>query len=319
MHGMSRHIALAVLCAALVPGALAQPGGKTLRLVVPYGSGGAPDVLARTLATKLAERLGHAVIVDNKPGAGGIIAAQAAKQAAPDGQTLFVADTGHWAINVALYPKLPYEPLKDFVPVIHAVSTPLFLAVNSALPVNNVAELLALARSKPGGLAYGSSGNGSPHHLGLAQIQALTKANLVHIPYKGVAQSVPALLAGDVATAFFGLPSIQPHVKSGKARVIGVTERTRLMPEAVPVAEQVPGFSVGVTIGLLAPAGTPDEVVRRHNSDVAAVLGAPDVEERLRGLGIDKVASTPERFREVIRADIERFTRIVKETGAKVE
>jgi tripartite-type tricarboxylate transporter receptor subunit TctC len=308
-------LAAAALAVAFAQGAIAQ----TVRLVVPYGSGGAPDVMSRVLSTKLSERWGHPVIVDNKPGASGIIAAQAVKAAAPDGQMLFIADTGHWAINVALRSNLPYDPLKDFEPVIQAVSTPLFLAVNSELPVKNVAELVALAKSNPNGILYGSSGNGSPHHLGVAQIQTLTQANMTHVPYKGVAQSVPALLAGDIAVAFYGLPSIQPHVKSGKARFIGVTYRTALAPDVVPVADQVPGFNVGVTIGVLAPAGTPRNVVQKLNADFAAVLSLPDVEERLRGLGIDKVASTPEQYRDVIRTDIERFTKIVKETGAKVE
>lgn len=306
-------ICLLAMCVASVAAA------QTVRLVVPYGSGGAPDVMARMLSSKLAQRWGHTVIVDNRPGASGIIAAQAVKQAAPDGQTLFIADTGHWAINVSLRPNLPYDPLKDFEPVIQAVSTPLFLAVNSDLPVKNVAELIALARSRPGGITVGSSGNGSPHHLGVAQIKTLTNANMIHVPYKGVAQSVPALLAGDIAACFYGLPSILPHVKSGKARIIGVTYRTPLMPEVVPVADQVPGFNVGVTIGVLAPAGTPQDMVRKLNADFAAVLGMPDVEERLRTLGIDKVASTPEQFREVIRTDIARFAKVVKETGAKVE
>ncbi len=301
--------------------ALAGPAAaqKTLRFVVPYGAGGAPDVMSRTVADKLTQRLGHPVIVDNRPGASGIIAAQIVQQAAPDGQTLFVADTGHFAINVSLHPKLPYDPRKDFVPVIEAIGSPLFLAVNSSLPVHNVKDLLALAKSKPEGLSFGSSGNGSVHHLGMAQIKAISGANLTHVPYKGVAQSVPAVLSGDVAAAFFGLPSILPHVKSGKARLIGVTERTPLMPDVVPVGEQLPGFNVRVTVGFLAPAGTPADVVKRLNSEIAAVLGMPDVEERLRVLGIDKIASTPEQFRDVIHADIERYAKIVKETGAKAE
>lgn len=313
---MTRLLLALILACSFAGAAEAQ---KTLRLVVPYGAGGAPDVMSRTLAAKLSERAGHPVIVDNRPGASGIIAAQAVMQAAPDGQTLFVADTGHFAINVSLQPKLPYDPLKDFVPVIEAISSPLFLAVNASLPVHSVKDLLALAKSKPDGLQYGSSGNGSVHHLGMAQIKALSGANLTHVPYKGVAQSVPAVLAGDVAAAFFGLPSILPHVKSGKARLIGVTERTTLMPEVVPVAEQLPGFNVRVTVGFLAPAGTPPDVVERLNGEIAAVLGMPDVEERLRGLGIDKVAGTPAQFRQTIRSDIERYAKIVKETGAKAD
>jgi tripartite-type tricarboxylate transporter receptor subunit TctC len=157
------------------------------------------------------------------------------------------------------------------------------------------------------------------HHLGMAQIKAISGANLTHVPYKGVAQSVPAVLSGDVAAAFFGLPSILPHVKSGKARLIGVTERTPLMPDVVPVGEQLPGFNVRVTVGFLAPAGTPADVVKRLNSEIAEVLGMPEVEERLRVLGIDKIASTPEQFRDAIHTDIERYAKIVKETGAKAE
>ena len=310
-------LVLFIICTVALAGPAAAQ--KTLRFVVPYGAGGAPDVMSRTVADKLTQRLGHPVIVDNRPGASGIIAAQIVQQAAPDGQTLFVADTGHFAINVSLHPKLPYDPRKDFVPVIEAIGSPLFLAVNSSLPVHNVKDLLALAKAKPEGLSFGSSGNGSVHHLGMAQIKAISGANLTHVPYKGVAQSVPAVLSGDVAAAFFGLPSILPHVKNGKARLIGVTERTPLMPDVVPVGEQLPGFNVRVTVGFLAPAGTPADVVKRLNSDIAAVLGMPDVEERLRVLGIDKIASTPEQFREVIHADIERYAKIVRETGAKAE
>ena len=264
-----------LLCIIVLSFAGAAAAQKTLRFVVPYGAGGAPDVMSRSVADKLAQRLGHPVIVDNRPGGSGIIAAQVVQQAAPDGQTLFVADTGHFAINVSLNPKLPYDPRKDFVPVIEAIGSPLFLAVNSAQPVKNVRELIAMAKSSANGILYGSSGNGSVHHLGLAQIQALSGAPMTHVPFKGVAQSVPAVLNGDVVAAFFGLPSILPHVKSGKARLIGVTERTPLMPDVVPVADQLPGFSVRVTVGFLAPAGTPQDVVKRLNSDIGAVLSMP--------------------------------------------
>lgn len=307
-----------ILAAALVLFA-GSAFAQTLRIVVPYGAGGAPDVMSRVVAERLQQRLGHPVIVDNRPGGSGVIAAQVVKAAAPDGMTLWVADSGHFAINVSLNPKLAYDPRKDFVPVIEAIGSPLFLAVNAAQPVHNVKELIALARSKPGGLLYGSSGNGSVHHLSLAQIQAISGAPMTHVPYKGVAQSVPAVLAGDVVTAFFGLPSILPHVKSGKARIIGVNEKTSLMPEVPAVAESLPGFNSRVTVGFLAPAGTPADVVKKLNADIAAVLGEPAVEERLRGLGIDKIAGTPEQFRAEIDAAIERWARVVKASGAKID
>ena len=313
-------VALGFAAFALEVRAQAFPS-KPVRLVVPYGAGGAPDVLARTLAAKLTERLGQPGVVDNRPGAGGIVAAENVAKSPADGYSLFVADTGHFAANLALFKQLPYHPLRDFVPVIHAVSTPLFLAVGSMQPVKNVGELVALARSRPDGIVYGSSGNGSIHHIALAHLRSMTGANLVHVPYKGVAQSVPAVITGDVVTIFVGLPSILPHVKSGKARIIGVntSERTPLLPDVPAIGETVPGFDVPISIGILAPIGTPAEIVRRLNAEIKAVLDAPDIAERLQALGIDKIASTPEQFAEAIRADIERYARIVRDSGARID
>jgi len=314
--------AVAALAAGLPCDGVAQSfPARPVRLVVPYGSGGAPDVLSRTLAQKLGERFDQQFIVDNRPGAGGIIAAENVARSPADGYSLFVADTGHFAINVSLYGHLPYDPLRDFEPVMLVASTPLFLAVGVMQPVKSVADLLALARSRPEGIAYGSSGSGSPHHLAMAEIGALTGANLVHIPYKGVAQSVPAVLTGDVVAVFAGLPSIMPHVKSGKARLIAVNtrERTPLMPDLPTVAETVPGFDVGVSIGILAPAGTPADIVRKLNMELKAVLEAPDMVERLRALGIDVIASTPEQFAAAMRADVDRYARVVKDSGAHVD
>jgi tripartite-type tricarboxylate transporter receptor subunit TctC len=291
---------------------------RTVRFVVPYGSGGAPDVLTRLLAQKLGERMGQSFIVDNRPGAGGIVAAELVQKSPPDGHTIWVVDTGHFAINVALYPKLPYDPLKDFTPVILAATTPLFIAVGTQQPVNNLNELFALARSKPG-LAYGSSGNGSPHHLSMAHIVALADVPMTHVPYKGVAQSVPAVLTGDVAAIFVGLPAIQPHVKSGKARIIAVNKRTPLLPEVSGVAESVPGFNAEIAIGYVAPAGTPADVIRRLNGEISAIMSQPDIEQRLQNLGIDKVAGSPEVFRRLIEADIERYRALVRAVGAKID
>jgi len=295
---------------------------KPIRLVVPYGTGGAPDVIARTLSPRLGEIFSQQVLVDNRPGAGGAIAAEHVAKSPADGYTFFVADTGHFAINPALYSKLPYDILRDFTPVIHIASTPLFLAVGAAVPAKNIQELIALAKDKPGGLSYGSSGNGSPHHLALAQITALTRANFVHIPFKGVAQSVPAVLSGDVAVIFVGLPSILPHVKSGKARIVAVNEpkRTHLMPEVPTVVESgVPDFTVSVSIGFLAPAGTPSEPITRMNAEVNKLINLPDLIQRFTSLGIDKIGGTPEQFGQAIRADLPRFAKVVKETGAKVD
>lgn len=320
---LSARLVLATVLAVGAAAVAAQPyPNRPVRFVVPYGAGGAPDVFARALSQKLGERLGQQVVVDNRPGAGGIIAAELVQKSPPDGYTLFIADTGHFAINVSLYPKLPYDPVKHFTPVINAVSTPLVMAVGTAVPAQNVQELIALARSRPEGLAYGSSGNGSPHHLAMAQVRALTQANFSHVPYKGVAQSVPALISGDVAVIFVGLPSIQPHVRSGKARLIAVNmpRRTSLLPELPTVAEQgLPGFGVTVSIGLLAPAGTPAPIVNRLNADVNAIIAEPEFEERMKAIGIVREGGSPAQFGEIISGDIERYARIVRETGARVD
>ena len=294
---------------------------KTIHFVVPYGSGGSPDVLSRVLAQKLSENIGQPVVVDNRPGAGGIIAAEAVAKAAADGYTLFIADTGHVAINPSLYAKLPYDPIKDFTPVTLAVTTPLFLAATATLPIQTVKQLIDYANSKPG-LPYGSSGNGSPHHLGVELFKLLTGVKMTHVPYKGVAQSVPALVAGDVAVLFAALPSLSPHVRSGKVRLlaVGTAARTPLMPEVPTLAESgAPGFEIDADIGFLAPAGTPREVVQKLNSEILKVLHAPDVKQRLAGLGIDVAGSSPERYAEAIRAKIQRYGKLVKDAGARVD
>jgi len=294
---------------------------KTIHFVVPYGSGGSPDVMSRVLAQKLSENIGQPVVVDNRPGAGGIIAAEAVAKAAADGYTLFIADTGHVAINPSLYAKLPYDPIKDFTPVTLAVTTPLFLAATATLPIQTVKQLIDYANSKPG-LPYGSSGNGSPHHLGVELFKLLTGVKMTHVPYKGVAQSVPALVAGDVAVLFAALPSLSPHVRSGKVRLlaVGTAARTPLMPEVPTLAESgAPGFEIDADIGFLAPAGTPREVVQKLNSEILKVLHAPDVKQRLAGLGIDVAGSSPERYAEAIRAKIQRYGKLVKDAGARVD
>ncbi len=294
---------------------------KAIHFVVPYGSGGSPDVMSRVLAQKLSENVGQPVVVDNRPGAGGIIAAEAVMKSAADGYTLFIADTGHVAINPSLYAKLPYDPIKDFTPVTLAVTTPLFLAATATLPILTVKQLLDYAKSKPG-LPYGSSGNGSPHHLGVELLKRLTGISMTHVPYKGVAQSVPALVAGDVVVLFAAIPSLSPHVRSGRVRLlaVGTAARTPLMPEVPTLAESgAPGFEIDADIGFLAPAGTPREVVQKLNAEILKVLHTPEIKQRLAGLGIDVEGSSPERYGEAIRAKIQRYGKLVKDAGARVD
>ena len=311
-------LALSCLCAAT---AFAQGFPvKSIRLIVPYGAGGASDVLSRALAQKMSESLGQQVVVENRTGAGGIVAAELVKSSAPDGYTLFVADTGPLAILPALQPKLAFDPLKDFTPVILAASAPFFLSVGAALPVQNVAQLVQYAREKPK-LPYGSSGNGSGNHLTMEQLRFTAGIDLIHVPYKGNAQSVPALLAGDIALLFVGLASIAPHVKSGKARILAVAtpRRSPQMPDTPTVAETYPGFEMNLTIGIVAPAGTPRDVVTRLNTEFARALAAPEVAQRLASLGIDPLAGSPEAYAEQIRADLPRLRKLVKDTGATVD
>ena len=315
------HVALALVLAGVLGPAQAQTfPTKPIKLVVPYGTGGGPDVMSRNVAQRLSENLGQQVLIDNRPGAGGVVAAQNVMSAPADGYTLFVADTGHFAINPALFSKLSYHPIRDFTQVTVVVSTPLFLAVGAAVPAQNVSELLALAKTKS--LLYGSSGNGSPHHLGMEMMKTLTGADMSHVPYKGVAQSVPALLSGDVSAIFVGLPSIQPHVKAGRVRMIAVStaERTHLMPDLPTVAESgVPGFDLNVHIGFLAPIGTPRDIVMKINTEIVKVLAVPEMRQRLDGLGIVAVGSTPEEFAQRIQTDLQKYAKLVKDAGVKID
>ncbi len=313
---------LALACLAAASQCFAQGfPSRSIRFVVPYGAGGGPDVLSRVIGRQLGENVGQQVVVDNRPGAGGILAAELAMKAPPDGYTLFVADTGHVAINPAIYKKLPYDPQKDFTPVTLAVSTPLFMAVHARLPIENVRQFIDYAKAHPG-VPYGSSGNGSPHHLGMELLRQLTGVNLSHVPYKGVAQSVPAVVAGDVAIIIAALPSLAPHVKNGTVRLIavGTPKRTPTQPNVPTVAESgVPGYEIDADIGFLAPAGTPREVVAKLNSEIVKVLNTPDIRQRLAALGIDAVGSSPEEYAAAIRAKIDKYGKLVRESGAQVD
>lgn len=307
---------------AVVPDCAAQGfPSKSIRLVVPYGAGGGPDVLARVIGQKLSENVGQPVVVDNRPGAGGILAAQAVMNAPADGYTLFVADTGHVAINPGVYPKLPYDPIRDFTPVCLVVSTPFFLAVNASLPIHSVKELVDYAKANPG-LPYGSSGNGSLHHLGMELLKSMAGIGLNHVPYKGVAQSVPALITGEVAVIMAALPSLAPHVKSGKIRLIGVgtPQRANIMPEVPTIAESgVAGYELQAEAGFLAPAGTPREVVVKLNAEVIKALRQPDVVARLASQGVEVIGTTSEQYGESIRARMQKFGKLVKEVGVHVD
>jgi tripartite-type tricarboxylate transporter receptor subunit TctC len=295
---------------------------RTIRIVVPFGAGGGPDALARMIQPRLAENIGMPVIVDNRPGAGGLIAADSVLKSAADGSSLFLADTAHYGINPTLRAPLPYDPLKDFAPVIEATSSELYITVGAGVAANSLQELVALAKSRPEGLHYGSSGSGSPHHLAMELLKLESGANLIHVPYKGVAQSVPAILSGDVAAIISGPAALLGHHKSGRVRMLAAINPQRWpgLPEVPTAAEAgFPGVKLDVTIGLLAVAGTPAETLRRLNEALAKGLKEPEVSARLNELGLPVIAGTPEQFAQSIRRQMEAYGRLVKVSGAKVD
>ena len=326
MTGPSKCLAAAVVAAAL---AAAAPLGaqeayptKPIRWVVPYAAGGLPDTIARVVAQKVSEQLGQQVTIENRGGAGGIPGTEQVARAAPDGYTFLVADVGQVAINPHLYAKLPYDPAKDLTPVGLIGTANLFLVANQAVPVKDFAELVALARAKPGVLNYGSSGVGSIHHLSMESLKAALGLNIVHIPYKGTGQSIPALVAGDVALAYSAMPSIAAHVKAGRVKVLAVStaKRSPTAPDVPTVAELgVPGYDFAPEIGLLAPAGTPPAIVNRMSQEVARALKSPDVAQRFAQLDIVPIGNQPAEYAAQIRAANDKYAQAVKVSGARID
>ena len=294
---------------------------RSVRLVIPYGPTGLPDALARLLAQRLSDALGQQVVVDNKPGASGIIAAEIAAKSAPDGYTLFLTDNNLYGINPAIFPKLPYKPERDFAPVTQAIRGAMFLVVNASLGVNTVQEFVALAK-KRGDINYGSPGNATLHHLGMAQLELLAGLKMTHIPYKGVAQATPALITGDVAVMFASLTSVAPHAKAGKLKIlaVGAAQRSPLAPDIPSMAEGgFPAVEAGTSMGIAAPAGTPRPIIDRLNAELVKAIRAPETEARFTAMGVEPVGNTPEQFAEQIRRDQEHYLRLVRDTGLKVE
>jgi tripartite-type tricarboxylate transporter receptor subunit TctC len=291
---------------------------KPIRILIAQAPASATDNVSRVLGAKLAEQLGQQFIVDARPGAGGTVGTEAAARAPADGYTLFMANNSTHGSNPAVYRKLPYDAIKDFSPIILIASTPYVLTAHPSLPAKTVKELVAFAKKRPGDLNYGSAGNGSTHHLSGELLNMMAGIKLVHVPYKGTTPALTALLSGEVSVMFFTVVGIEPHAKSGRARVLAVTtpKRAPLMPELPTMAEAgFPGFEVTSWFGLLAPAGTPAAVVNRINAETSKALALPDVTGALKKLGFDAVGGSPEQFASHIRSEVERFTKLVKATG----
>jgi len=317
-------VLLLTICATLASGAaLAQPyPSKPIRLIVPFPAGGAVDISARAIGAELSKSLGQQVVVENRPGAGGNLAAEAAARSAPDGYTLFMATSAILAVNPVLYAKVPFDPIKDFAPISVVASSDNVLVVHPSVPAQSVAELIAIAKANPGKYSYASSGSGSSTHLAAEMFKMMAGVDLLHVPYKGGPPGVVDLLAGQVNMIFDLVPSALPHIRSGKIRALGVAgvQRSPLLPGVPLISESgVPGYQSSVWFGLVAPAGTPAEIVSRLSADVAKGVRQAEFRDRLTGMGYDVTHTTPEQMAELIRADIPRWAQVVKTNGIKID
>ncbi|MDB5796387.1 MAG: tripartite tricarboxylate transporter substrate binding protein [Paucimonas sp.] len=292
---------------------------RPVRIIVPI-VGSTNDALARIVAEKLQAAIGQPVYVENKPGAGGNIGADMVAKSAPDGHTLLVGYNGPLAINVTLFDKIPYDPLKDLAPITLAVTSPQYLAVPTALPVKNVADLLAMARADPAKLSYGSVAVGSASHLTMEMLKLAAKVNLTHVPYKGASPAVTDLVAGNVQAAFMVPGNVQQFAKDGRLRLIASSGQKRFAstPDVPTMIESgFPDFIATSWIGFLAAGGTPKNIIDRYNKEIVAILQLPDVRAKLRDMEFEVIGSTPQQFSDWIRAEIPRWGRVIRETGTK--
>ena len=315
---------LAVFCAALViaPHAAAQTyPERPLRFVIPFPPGGGADNLARVVAQPAGERLGQQIVIDNRAGAGGNIAAEVTAKAAPDGYTLLQANVAH-AISASLYRKLPYDIVKDFTPVTQLASIPFLLAVNPATGVQSVKDFIALAKARPGQLNYASSGNGGPSHMAMELFKAMAGVEIRHIPYKGAVPAATDLIAGRVEASFFTVSAALPYTANGRVKALGLASarRSQLVPDLPTVGEAgVPGFEASTWFGVMVPRGTPQSVVDKLHATFTAALNAPGVRERLSNQGFDVVGSSPAEFSSYVRNEIPKWAKVVKASGAAVD
>jgi tripartite-type tricarboxylate transporter receptor subunit TctC len=314
---------VATTLVASVPGAYAADyPSKPIHIVVPFAAGGTTDFLARAIAQDLGTSMGTTVIVDNRPGAGGNIGSDLVAKSAPDGYTLLLGTVGTHAINASLYKKMPYDTVKDFAPISLVASVPNILVVHPSVPAKSVKELIALAKAKPGALAFASSGNGSSIHLSGELFKSMTDVDMVHVPYKGSGPALTDLVGGQVQLMFDNMPSSFPHVKAGRLRALAVTssKRSPAAPDVPTIAESgVPGYESVAWFGILAPAGTPPEIVKKLNAEIAKTLKSPEVMKRLASQGAEPVSNTPEQFAVYIKSEMAKWAKVVKTSGAQVD
>jgi tripartite-type tricarboxylate transporter receptor subunit TctC len=323
IHCRGRFFAAAFALAAMTGLAHAAQDfpNKPVRLVAAFAPGGSVDLVARLLAQKLGEGWGQQVVVDNRPGAGGNVSAEIVKQAAGDGYTLYICSAS-LVVNPSLYARAPYDPVKDFTPVSLLALVQNVLVANPKLPASSVKELIALARAKPGQIHYASTGSGTSGHLIMEMFKSMANVDLVHVPYKVIGQAQADLVSGQVALWFPTAPGALPHIKAGRMRLLAVAggKRSPALPDVPTIAESgVPGFDASTWYPLLAPARTPRDIIAKINQAVVGVLNQPDVRQRLTGMGIEIVGSSPEELARHIRSEIPKWAQVVKQSGARVD
>ena len=294
---------------------------KTVRMITPYSPGGNADIQARYIAERLTETLGKQFIVDNRPGANGIIGGEVAARAPADGYTIMlIANT--FTVNPGLYPKIPFDTAKDFQPISLVGDTPLLFVAHTAVPATSVKEVIALAKSRPGQLNYGTSGNGSPAHMAGALLETMTGIKLVHVPYKGMAAANIDVMTGQVHLGFPSMTSVLPHVKAGKLKAFAITTKARsALAPAIPTMDQagLPGYEASIWNGILAPAGTPRPIVNRLNEAIVQILKSPQAQERYANVGAEIRYNSPEEFHALIRSDVVKWAKVIKARNIRLD
>jgi len=316
-------IAAGLATSLLATAALAQSyPAKPIRLIVPFAAGGGNDNVARLVGKHLSDSLGQQLVIDNRPGAGGVLGAELAAKAVPDGYTLFLGGVGSHAVNPNLNVSLPYDPIRDFAPVALLAQAPLVLVVHPSVSADSFTAFVALARSRPGQLNYASNGNGSSSHLAAVMFDSMTGVDMVHVPYKGLSPALTDLLSGRVQLMFSSVVAILPHIKAGKLRGLAVTGSRRLasMPNLPTIAESgLPGYEASSWYGVLAPAGTPREIVARLNAELVKALAQPEVRTSLLAEGAEPIGGSPEQFAAHIRSEMERLGKLIREAKIRPE
>jgi tripartite-type tricarboxylate transporter receptor subunit TctC len=295
---------------------------KPIRIIVPFPAGGIADLFGRVIGQKFSEAWGQPVVVDNRPGAGGNIGAEIVAKSPPDGYTLVTGSIGTHAVNVSLFSKLPYDPIRDFAPVSLIMEAEGLLVVHPSVPARSVKDLIALARSRPGQLSYASAGHGTAAHLAGELFKSMAKVDMVHVPYKGNVPAITDLIAGQTSLLFATMPTVLPQVQAGRLRALAVTSSARspAAPQLPTIAEAaLPGYSVTNWIGIFAPAGTPREVVLKLNGEIVRTMQAPDIQKRLLNEGAKFTPWSPDQFASFVNAELAKWAKVVKEAGIRVD